>query len=160
VIPAFDSQGVLPIGRYPATVAEIESRFVHTFPASMTRAGLFDGWRARREELLDLVSIEWEWVDGSFVTSKSNAGDIDVATFIQSDLLDEVDPTQRQRIFELTVGSYPLITFGCHSFLVVIFKPPHPLHPQYLAQVGYWDRQWTADRSVAGKGYIEVREVQ
>jgi hypothetical protein len=160
LIPGFNGDGVLPHGRYQATIDEVEHRFVAPFVASATRKNIYDGWRKRREELLSIVDVEWEWVDGSFVTAKSNAGDIDVATFIDGTKLAALTIPQRQRVSDLTIGPHPRITFGCHSFLVVILDELHPQFSAYLQQCGYWDRQWSRDKTAPGKGYIEVREAR
>jgi hypothetical protein len=159
MIPAFNTTGVLPLGRYPTDVAEVEQRFVDTFPSSATRAGVFRGWRMRCEELLSIVPIAWEWIDGSFVTSKSNASDVDVATFIRAEDLEHLTVPDRQRVLSLTVGPAPKLQFGCDSYLVVIFDDAHPRHGQYLAARGYWDNWWSRHDVAQGKGYIEVREV-
>jgi hypothetical protein len=159
VIPAFNEKGVLPAGRFGATVAELEQRFVQTFPASATRAALFNGLRLRHEELSSIVPIEWEWIDGSFVTSKSNAGDIDVATFISADSLTPLTLDQRRRVFEITTNPHAQLAYGCDSYLVVVFEEGHSMHGQYLSQRGYWDRWWSKDDNDEVKGYIEVREI-
>jgi Family of unknown function (DUF6932) len=74
-IPAFEeSTGLLPPGDHEATLAEIKARFC---------------WNYRRREIymgLEYVTgelrshqVEHIWVDGSFVTSKQNPRDVDVA---------------------------------------------------------------------------------
>lgn len=90
MIPAFNEHGVLPAGRYQAMPDEIEQRFVLTFPTSLTRKNIFDGWRRRREQLLELVQVEQEWIDGSFVTSKRDPSDLDVAVFIDGQKFDNL----------------------------------------------------------------------
>jgi hypothetical protein len=158
LIPEFDSSGVLPSGRYPATAVEIEHRFVATFPASHTRRAIYDGWRQRREELFALVEVEYEWVDGSFVTSKSEPSDLDVVTFVAADRIAALRAADQARVGELTVGAYPRITFGCHSFLTVVTDESQTNeHNFYLWMRGYWDKWWTDDRTVTSKGYLEVR---
>jgi hypothetical protein len=157
VLPAFNQHGVLPPGRYPASPDEIEQRFVLTFPTSLTRKVIFDGWRRRHEELLDLVAVEQEWVDGSFVTAKRDAGDIDVAVFINGDDVNGLSLADRKRVAELTYGLIPKLRFGCHSFLVLVWPEGHPGHDAYLRSSGYWDRKWSDDKIAPEKGYLDVR---
>ena len=158
MIPDFDMNGVLPPGRYLATVLEIEHRFVATFPTSLTRRPIFQGWHRRREELFSLVEVECEWVDGSFVTSKREPGDLDVVAFVSATEIAALTFADRARVVGLTHGAYPQIAFGCHSFLTVVVDESQPAeHHNYLMTRGYWDRWWSRDRSVAPKGYLEVR---
>ena len=158
LIPEFDSGGVLPSGRFPATVVEVEHRFVSTFPASHTRRSIYDGWRQRREELFDLVEVEYEWVDGSFVTSKSEPSDLDVVTFVTAVRMAALRAVDQARVGELTLGAYSQVTFGCHSFLTVVPDESQSAeYNSYLLVRGYWDKWWTSDRNVTSKGYLEVR---
>lgn len=157
MLPPFNEHGVLPPGRYPVTVADVEQRFVQTFPTSLTRSNLFDGWRRRRQELYDLVEVEAEWLDGSFVTAKRDAGDVDVVTLVDADKVDALPVADRQRLFEIGSGARPLIEFGCHSFLLPTYPDGHPLHGRYLHMRGYWDRWWSRDRHAPEKGYLDVR---
>lgn len=157
MIPSFNGHGVLPPGRYNASPQEVEHRFVDTFPNSATRRDIFRGWRSRREALTALIALECEWIDGSFVTSKSDAADIDVATFIRYEDLVALGVPQRQQVQDLTSGARPMLMYGCDSYLVVVLSEGHPQHGNYLAQRGYWDRWWGKHSAPSGKGYIEVR---
>lgn len=157
MIPAFNGDGVLPAGRYPTQVSEVEQRFVQMFPASPTRTDLYAGWRERRELLFDVVAVHSEWLDGSFVTAKSDAQDVDVVTYVEASYLAELPVTDRQRVLGLTVGARPQLEFGCHSFLVVMYPQGHAQHQQYLTERGYWDRWWSHHRSAPEKGYLDVR---
>ncbi len=157
MIPAFNEHGVLPGGRYQATPDEIEQRFVLTFPTSLTRKSIFDGWRRRREQLLDLIQVEQEWIDGSFVTSKRDAGDLDVAVFIDGQTFDNLPVSDRQKVLALTAGPGPLLQFGCHSFFIAVWPHTHARHAEYLHSSGYWDRLWSRDRTAPEKGYLDVR---
>lgn len=157
MIPAFNHHGVLPAGRYPTQVGEVERRFVQMFPASPTRTDLYAGWRERRGLLFGVVVVHSEWLDGSFVTAKSDARDVDVVTYIEASHLAALPIPDRQRVLELTVGSRPQLEFGCHSFLVVMYPEPHAQHQQYLTERGYWDRWWSRHRTAPEKGYLDVR---
>src|SRR3954452_15377682 len=81
-IPALDADGLLPPGRHTASVAEVKAAFVDPFGGSASRMAIFTGWRMHRESLQNVVPGMYQWIDGSFVTSKLDPGDIDVVTFI------------------------------------------------------------------------------
>jgi hypothetical protein len=157
MVPAFTDEAVLPAGRYLTEPAELESRFVDMFPASVTRKALFAGWLKRREAVAALVPVEMEWIDGSFVTAKRDPADIDLATFIQAHHLATLPLRARKEVLKLTVAPFSRLAYGCHSFLVVAFPESHPQHNFYLEGRGYWDRFWSASRSATPKGYLEIR---
>lgn len=158
MIPAFTDEGVLPPGRYDTDVGEVESRFVMTFPRSLTRADIYDGWRRRREELASIVEVAAEWVDGSFVTSKRDAGDIDVVVLADATEIEALNQEEKQRLAALVTGAHPQIAFGCHSFLLPVRPEGHPDYEKYLRMRGYWDEFWSRRRDSDGqKGYLEVR---
>jgi hypothetical protein len=99
----------------------------------------------------------WEWLDGSFVTAKSNAADIDVVAFFEAAQLAQLSLQERQELAALTVGPGPLLRFGCHTFVVSVYPEGHPNHAAYMANRGYWDWQWSRDRNAPEKGFLEVR---
>lgn len=158
VIPLFDAAGSLPAGRYPATIDEVEQSFVIPFAASLTRADLFAGWKRLRQEIRAIVPVEMEWIDGSFVTAKLDPGDIDVVSFIRADALGTLSMPDRQQLLPLVQGPASKPTHRCDSYLVAVFALGHPLEGQYLRERGYWDRQWSRDRTRPEKGYIDVRD--
>ena len=160
MIPSHSAEGLLPHGRHTASVVEIEQRFVNTFPTSLTRRSLLDGWRRRSEELKSIVDIESEWIDGSFVTTKRDPRDIDMTTFVLMESWNALDVASRQRVALLTQGPELKIQFGCDSYLIIIPPDGDPSEANYLYWRGYWDRQWSRARSGSPKGYVEVRELR
>lgn len=72
MIPEFDKNGNLPPGTYPATLAEIETRFAIT----LHRKKLFSGLKAVAENL-KAANCQTLYLNGSFITSKEEPGDFD-----------------------------------------------------------------------------------
>lgn len=131
---------------------------METFPRSMTRKDIFNGYRDRREQLHLLTRVAHEWVDGSFVTSKRDAGDLDVVTFIDGELIDGMSPADRQRLAALADGTLPRLVHGCHSFVVAIRPAGHPQRAFFERVESYWATQWARVKGRPGleKGYLEV----
>lgn len=158
MIPPFNELGRLPVGRHGASAAEVEQRFVHPFPDSLTRAGLYAGWRRRREVLGDLLNVESEWVNGSFVTAKRDPSDIDVVTLILQDVYEALPLQDRREVADLVMGDRPRREFGCDSYVLVVRGQGQAGYDQYVKDVMYWDNYWSLDRVPdIRKGYIEVR---
>jgi hypothetical protein len=110
----------------------------------------------RRQTIVDIVAIEMEWLDGSFVTLKNAPGDIDVVTFITYENMAALRVEDRQAVRELTEGPGPR-QVGCDSFLVIVFPHNHAMRPAYERMRGYWDDWWSHRRLGAEKGYVDVR---
>ncbi|MGW4590652.1 DUF6932 family protein [Amycolatopsis thermoflava] len=96
MIPALDSAGNLPPGRYRASFEEIEDRFVNhpQFATSSTRAGIWEGlglylqtWEALNEDLACPQLLRWLWIGGSFTSSRLNPKDIDVSPVVDYEVL-------------------------------------------------------------------------
>ena len=90
VIPALTPDGHLPCGRYPAELEEVEARFVAApeFEGSVTRREVWQGflewldeWGAI-EDQLNGSFLGAVWLAGSFMSSKLDPGDIDVAVLV------------------------------------------------------------------------------
>jgi hypothetical protein len=147
----------MPNGVHETTAREVEQRLVQAFPASMTRRELHSGWRDRREEIADLIAIESEWVDGSFVSSKRDPGDVDVVTFVDGTVYDNLPTGETKRLDELFLRVRTKLRLGCDGFVVPVRQPGHLLRPVYEAQLLYWHRTWSHDRDGREKGFLDVK---
>lgn len=79
-IPNFDTNGVLPYGIYSAKLDDIRERFC-SYGNIELREKLFKTFEKYLKEILK-HKVELEvYVDGSFVTDKSEPGDIDILLF-------------------------------------------------------------------------------
>lgn len=108
MIPPFDDSGRLPAGEHPATWEEVVDRF---------------GWNQRRRQLLDGLGEALEllatagcrrvWLNGSFVTTKDEPGDVDVCWDPDGVDLNIVDPV----LLDLSAGRQAQkARFGCEFF--------------------------------------------
>ena len=85
----FDPDGFLK--PYTAVTADLESfekTFVGGFPGSATRGGIFNAyldWLGAFKASVCQTGFH-QWIDGSFVTRKSNPNDLDIVTFVESGL--------------------------------------------------------------------------
>lgn len=87
----FDFYGNL----FPPQIIEIdlvtfEEVFVNSFPKSKTRKKLFDDYLTYIAGFKQAISPTfYQWINGSFVTSKQNPNDIDIVTFLESAIYKE-----------------------------------------------------------------------
>lgn len=83
-IPALDAHGLLPVGLHDCTIDEVEERFGQ-FTRSDRRVALMKQLRAYCGELRRVVQASFLVVDGSFVTSKDEPGDVDILLALRAD---------------------------------------------------------------------------
>ena len=110
-----------------ATVDEVKSALVDGFPGSSTRAAIYEDWLELRGLLSGLITLERQWLDGSFATRKLDPNDLDLVTFADSDEVEALDHVQEAEFHALVSGpSDPAPR--CDSFLIVEYPDDHPMH--------------------------------
>ena len=97
-IPPFNSDGLLPPGRYSCSVSDVEQYFVVGYPTSQTRRGLFDGWAQYRTTLGAIVPLTAEWIGGGFVENKEDPSDLDLCALFEGSAFDALPPASRQAL--------------------------------------------------------------
>ena len=111
MIPHFDEHGLLPIGLHDTSFREI--RAVLGFTAR--RNELIDGL----EEFLNIWNIsgflDYSIIDGSFVTSKPEPGDIDLILVLKENATFSDALRGLLRTYSYDVA-YTQRRFGCHAF--------------------------------------------
>jgi hypothetical protein len=151
-----DAGDRLEPGRHEATLAEIEAVFVAGFPASTRRGPLFDSFRALRAAMMRVVPIREQWVNGSFVTDKSEPGDIDLVTIFDGETVDALDPASVVLLKGLVADKVSQQLHGCDSYYVGYYADGSPHRTVYLDARAYWESWFGADRTGAPKGYVVV----
>lgn len=106
---------------------EVKSALVDSFPGSKTRAPIYEDWLKLRERLSQLITLEIQWLNGSYATTKVDPNDLDLATFANSDEVEGLDPIQEAELNELVSGPSKEAP-RCDSFLIVEYPDDHPLH--------------------------------
>lgn len=169
MMPAFDSEGFLPPGRFPATFDEVQSSL-------LTTARRREVW----EDFLDVTTVLMStgepvcaaWLGGSFVSAKPDPGDVDVVYLIRHDVL--MSPSQELRtiVGDLTTQRLRQDGFDVDTYILpwVPFAGPDPSrwtreYIDYQRGRGYWDDFWMRRRAAdprselnthPRRGYLEV----
>lgn len=165
-IPAL-SDGRLPLGRWPATIDEVESTFVEG--KSARRRQLWNDWCSLTTALHEAVgTLPAVWLSGSFLTDKPEPGDVDSVYVIEyRHLLGARVDTRKAQLIEAIAGNEIKKRFELDIDSFVLHWPPrsgtYRVHPEYLESRGYWDDLWSRERrgsdreaSVPRRGYLEV----
>ncbi len=143
---------------HTASLDEFRAHFVDEFPKSETRAALFSTFCDHRGLLLATGTVEFCWVDGSYVERKLNPGDIDLVVGIRASDAESLGVEQRILLQGLLSPSQAKHTYGCHAFPVPLFPEGHPGHKHTQNQLAYWRRQFGHTRAGNTKGIIVLTE--
>lgn len=155
--------GLLPPGRHPASMAEVEGRFVLEAPFSGERAIIAQSLNTWMMLVEQLVPVSRYWIDGGFVTHKTWAApsDVDVTIICQEADLARLGEDGYERLRRLLTEVRPDGTRikpmdgRVDAFLTTRSGPD--------ANVPYWMSWWANVRAENGtildgltKGYLEV----
>ena len=161
-IPAL-SGGVLPVGRHPATEAEVEARFVSAseFGESTTRQDIWHDWTMALGAAQALMQVCAVWIGGSFATSALNPDDLDAVLILDRRRIDALamDPTAQRALSAFANGGVLRSQTGWRVDTYVL---PWVADPQgeglvlgvntYLEMRGYWDDFRSHPSSLASLG--------
>jgi hypothetical protein len=162
---------VLPIGRYLATLDEIEARFVPKGDAN--RREIFDRFLAVLDVAKEMFgSICSVWVGGSFVTSEISPHDIDIVFLVRPEDFEHAYATEYGKLFLHLLCTKHGFDEKIDAFFFVIMpsEAEWDLYAEtdigrYLNIRGYWDRLWSQSRFAdphdqraffPSAGYLEV----
>ena len=172
MIPALTSEGDLPRGRFCASLNDVETRFVGdaAYDNSTTRSQVWSDFN----DLVDLVRrlrvrVPAAFVGGSFITSKIDPSDVDVALFFDQSKI--TNPGTFANLAQIVDDPKGALGLQVDAFLI----PWHPdgtelggNHPAYATERSRWDDFWQrkvakADRNppqrwhaMPVRGYVEV----
>lgn len=96
------------------------------------------------------------WINGSFVTQKTNPLDADLVFMFDATNIGNPTPDQFQMLQNLATIGHFKPTHTCDAYVVVYWPPGHPHHAQFVPVFEYWNHQWGFDRNKAPKGYAVV----
>ena len=117
---SFDPDGLLML--HTVVTADLESfekTFVSDFPDSTTRGGIFNAyldWLGAFRSTVCQTGF-YQWIDGSFVTRKSNPNDLDIVTFVDHAVYLEK---------EKNIGAFKSLKFRKETKLDLYFANVYP----------------------------------
>ncbi len=98
------------------------------------------------------------WLDGSFVTSKNHPGDIDVVSFVSSDLLNRLLPIGQSFALDmLNAKEATKPGYNVHSFSVTCVPVSHPLYVAQSQNAKFWKNFFGHTRPLLMPGGQEIK---
>ncbi len=96
-------------------------------------------------------------VDGSFITTKVDPNDIDLAILVDAGEYNALDSTIRAAIAGLVVPDQTAqLRFKCHAHLTPMYPFGHIRFQTWLNSVTYWTRIFGLDKSGRQKAFLWV----
>lgn len=155
-LPEFDENGNLPSGEYSPSEEEFEIRFVRV-ESSATRPQIYEGWQNHLNELQvkGLDDHALILLNGSYVTNKIDAGDIDLAVEISIVELSELSNPEIQKLLNLLQGNKTKSKYFCDAYPVIVLPESHPEYDTVTKSAfEYWLKWFGTDRNGNQKGHV------
>lgn len=162
--------GALPLGRWPATLDELEAMFVTG--KSARRQAVWQDWQELTAALRDVVALPAVRLGGSFLTDVDEPGDVDsvyVVEWAAAKVALMHPDTRRAQLVQAVASCQVKGLFGLSVDSFILEWMPMPgtsaslLARGYREQRGYWDDLWSRRRSadlrldaIPSRGYVEV----
>ena len=125
-IPSMLEEGLLPTGIHDCSVIEVKDRF-GKFQKSDQRCQLFSRLESFIEEVRKTKLIVEVIIDGSFVTSKDEPGDVDLVVVLSAehDVGAEILPCEYNLLSNRRVRKR-------YGFDILVAQEGHPEHAKYI----------------------------
>jgi hypothetical protein len=160
MLPKFNGNGYLEPGIHSMSEEQVKSHFVDAFPSSATRPGIYSGYSRHASELAAVGVTGLKYLDGSFTTSKTDPGDVDMVFFADADLVDSLPEDKQQLLKALVSGKATRQSHLCDCyFCPTVNDENHPAFSTLRTQRKYWLGEFCFDRTDQPKGIVSV-EVQ
>ena len=156
----YDLRGNLqPFGKNELSLSLFKALFVDAHASDSTRHTIFNNFNTYTCEMKKTLQCPLKiWIDGSFVTKKTNPKDIDIVT-----LLPYIQIEKHQKILEDKFLNRQLLKMiRVDAYIIRIYPENHQTHYKTSADLIYWEHWFSKSRkNRAGKrfakGYVELK---
>lgn len=132
----FDVRGYLkPYDIVELTLADFEEGFVKSFSPDSSRHQLFDQYKLYLKDLQTVINAPfYQWIDGSYVTTKYNPRDIDIVTMIPHQEFEAKEGILRHKFS----GRNARNIYEVDAYLVAEYPENHVKHSFTRSDLLYW----------------------
>lgn len=149
-----DFSPLLTVGRHVMTIEELRSLCISGYPLSKTRATIMLGLEAVIDRLRADGVLGEVWVNGSFMTQKIDAADVDIVLRVEASIYDNGTPDQQAAVDWM--NSNLKTDYLCDSYVFFEWPESHPNYWLGEYSFAFWMRQWGFSRSGQMKGIAVI----
>lgn len=149
----------MPYERITLTLAEFKEFFVTAFEVTSTRHEIFRNYLRYVGDFQNEITTEFtQWLDGSFLTKKTNPADLDFVTLLDFQIsIEKESQLERQFLNRPAIAEYRL-----DAYIEQIFPEGHRDYFFTQSDLAYWNSWFSKTKeNRAGrkfpKGYVEIR---
>jgi hypothetical protein len=155
---SFDIRGNLrPYSIIELSLSEFAEHFVNSFEPDTTRRGLFENYQRYVAELGEFLEYGYfQWVDGSFITTKRNPRDIDFVNFVDYRDYEKSKSILENRFSPRTVRE----TYQVDAYIAPRYPKGHNKYVIYHSDSLYWRNLFGKTRVNRAKRQFEKGIVQ
>jgi hypothetical protein len=155
----YDEKGnPTPYGFIDMNMDEMKINFVVDFNKSTTRQNIFNGYMQYCTDLYGVIKEEfYQWINGSFTTTKINPRDIDLVNLISLNRIQVLG--QALCCFDTNCSNGQVkIDYNVDGYIIPIPDAQYPEYYEYFNRnISYWQNQWGRDRDGNPKGIIRIK---
>ncbi len=153
----FNQSGLLvPDTLIPSSLQQLQEEFVFKIPTAR-RKSIFENFTKYNEDFKKVCNLNelQQGINGSYVSKKTNPGDIDVLTFLDHRLVKQLGNLLDEFRFP-----YSELKYGVDAYIIEVYPEDHNDNFRYVSDRAYWFDRFTKTRRIRGnrlsKGFIEI----
>lgn len=152
-IPDWDESGVLPDGIHRATKEAIEDRFTFNDHRRRLFSDLKQWWDDANENGVAPIR---QWTNGSFAESKPEPNDVDVASFMDHDILDNLTVRAQNFLRRWMSCGRAQDKYRVDCSFFPCCPPDHKFYPAWKKKRDYYRKLYGYTRTAAPKGFLQI----
>ena len=150
----FEANGMLPSGLHEYSFDQFMAQFVDGVPTSQTRKEIANALVNFSKEIY-AIGIPYEfWVDGSYVTTKTNPNDADIVVFLQVPAASVIFPIWNSLRQKYSKWLDIYFAYATSPENQRVLSPND--YQQVVNKRNYWRGQFGFDRADNPKGIVKI----
>lgn len=157
---SFDIRGYLkPYGKNEINKEDLQTGFVDPFDEASSRGRLYQGYLKYNEDLQTLLRGQryLQWIDGSFISTQINPGDIDLVSLIDYQLIEKYESELKRFLNRQGKENY-----GIDGYIVRVYPQGHNKYVQTKSDLIYWESWFSKSKKNRKKqrfpkGFVEIK---
>lgn len=136
----------------------MKAKFVDLFGEGSSRKRLFSGYEQYNADLKSLLNNQkfFQWINGSFISTKINPRDIDIVNFIDYKLVGA-----HEKNLQGFINRQGKATFGIDGYIVKIYPKAHKNFIRTKSDLIYWENWFSMSiknrrKQRYPKGFVEL----